>query len=165
MKRENMYCEKCGVKTLDGMNICEQCEFAAEWRKKSGIDKYAQKAIPVPQEIRFFNPGAFLLGWIWALAHRLWALGLMYLFVFVVFPNLLRIALEHDKIDIMAYIAINIALFIAQIAFSIYLGITGNEKAWKARPRDNVQKFLKAQRNWAVVGIAHVALIIVSLLV
>jgi hypothetical protein len=148
-----MYCEKCGVKTIDGMNICEQCAFAAEWRKKSGIDKYVERTYSVPQEIKRFNLGAFMFSWIWAFAHRLWKIGAFYFLMLVVLPTIFEILAGVGYIEIGAFLFIYIVLMIAGLAFSIYLGIVGNEAAWKSRRHDNVQKFLRAQRIWSIVGI------------
>ncbi len=156
-----MYCEKCGVKTIDGAKICEQCAFAAEWRKKSGIDKYALETNPVPQEIKRFNLGAFMFSWIWAFAHRLWKVGAFYFLMLFVLPTIFEILAGTGLLELGAFLFIHIVLLLSGLALSIYLGIVGNEEAWKLRRNDNVQKFLRHQRIWSIVGIASFCVFII----
>ena len=84
---------------------------------------------PMPAELKGFNWGAFLLGWIWGVGHSVW------------------IALVLLAVNFIPIIG---TLF--YFAGAIYLGVKGNELAWKNGHYASVEDFRKRERVWAIVG-------------
>lgn len=76
----------------------------------------------IPEEVKHFNWGAFLLNWIWGIMHKKY-ITLLY------FPACL----------------IPIA---GPLAISIWFGIEGNKWAWESQQWDSVEKFNQTQQNW-----------------
>lgn len=96
------------------------------------------KNTTVPNEIKKWNWGAFLLSWIWAIAHKIW-IGLIALLPFVIMGI---IAPFTEKSDDAA------GLFIITLGMMIILGIKGNEWAWQNNKWTSVEEFLSIQRKW-----------------
>ena len=82
-----------------------------------------QSGAQPPAELQGWNWGAFLLSWIWALAHRAW-LGF----------------------------ALSLLLFLGMVG-PIYLGVMGNQLAWRNRRWESVQQFKDTQRVWFIWGL------------
>ena len=82
----------------------------------------------IPEEIKEWNWGAFLLTWIWGIGNKVWVAlaGLV---------SLLPIPL-------------------AGLAVAIVLGIKGNEWAWQCKKWESVEQFRHRQRIWMYWGIA-----------
>jgi len=80
----------------------------------------------VPEEIKYFNWGAFLLTFFWAIAHRLWVWVIIYLFI----PC-------------------------GQLIISLILGFKGNEYVWKGKTREfaSIEEFNQVQKIWTKWGI------------
>lgn len=95
----------------------------------------------VPEEIKGWNWGAFLLTWIWSIGNKVW-IGLLILVVSLI-P----------------------VLWILSIAGAIWLGIKGNELAWKAKYWDSIEHFKVVQRKWSLVAIWIVVAAIVLLII
>ena len=87
------------------------------------------KSAVVPQEVRGWNWGAFLLTWIWGIGNRVWLAFL----VFLPIP-------------------------LAAFAMSIVLGVKGSEWAWQSRKWDSVERFKRTQRTWMYWGIGILCL-------
>ena len=103
---------------------------------------------PLPNEIRGWNWAAFLLGPIWGVGHRIWwtAIGFLALAPFLnVGPR-------------------QAALFF-WLAFMLYLGLRGNELAWRARRWESVDKFVAAQQRWGLWAFGVVAVLVAGLVV
>ncbi len=77
----------------------------------------------IPEEIRGFNTGAFLMNWIWGIGNNVW-------------------------IALLALIPIPPM----GLVMAIILGIKGNEWAWQSRTWNSVEHFKKTQRTWMWVG-------------
>lgn len=90
----------------------------------------------VPPGIRRWNWGAFLLSWVWGIAHGVW----ISLLVFIPVINLV---------------------------VPFYLGLKGNELAWKTGRWTDVDAYLERQKKWAVAGVivAVISIIITAYLV
>ena len=78
------------------------------------------------ERVKGWNWGAFVFSWIWAFSHNL------------------------GVVAVISLIAsfLNMGLFA-----SIFLGITGNEYAWKARRFNSVEEFKDTQRKWTIAGL------------
>ncbi len=70
-----------------------------------------------------WNWGAFLLGWLWAFAHRVWVPGILGLV-----PGL-------------------------NIVMMPVFGLKGNAWAWRSRCWASADDFERTQRTWARLGI------------
>jgi hypothetical protein len=93
----------------------------------------------VPQEVLTgFNWGACLLNWIWGIGNSVW------------------IALAMFVVGIIPF---------GGIALAIYLGLKGNELAWRNRRFESVEQFHAVQNAWKKWGIIlFVASIVLSAL-
>ncbi len=77
---------------------------------------------PLPAELHRWSWAAFLMNWVWGIAHNVWIALLM----FIPFVNFFMV---------------------------IYLGIKGNELAWKNRKFESVEQFKQVQKMWTYWGI------------
>lgn len=84
----------------------------------------------VPDEIKGWNWGAFILPWFWAPLNLGW-------------------------IGFLAYIP---PIF---YVMSIFVGIKGNEWAWRSKKWRSIEHFKAYQRGWAIAGVLVVALSII----
>jgi len=125
---------------------CPQCgtenQEGATFCKNCGVPLQQAAGGPaapgqVPPEISGFNFGAFALNWIWAFAHRLWGWGIG--------------------------ILVGSCLPIVSLGLAIYLGVKGNELAWKAKHFDSVQQFKDTQKAWTIAGIVVFCISIVMI--
>ncbi len=84
----------------------------------------------LPDELRGWNWGAFLLTWIWAIAHKTW-IGLL--------------SLVGGLIPFVGPVIV--------LVMWIMLGLKGNEWAWKNRKFASVEEFKEVQKKWAIWGL------------
>ena len=109
--------------------------YAWEFENSSGQGKSAV----VPAEIRGWNWGASLLGWIWAAGNKRYniaAYGLaVYMLSFLLGP----------------------LGWAAELAISIMLGMKGNEWAWQSKKWKSVEDFKTTQKKLLYWGIAAAA--------
>ncbi|OGB59768.1 hypothetical protein A2Y26_00960 [candidate division CPR2 bacterium GWD2_39_7] len=93
------------------------------------------EAKAMPEELKKFNWGAFLLTWIWGIGHSVWLAlaGLVLIFIPVIG-------------------------FLGSIAFAVYLGVKGNELAWKTGKYTDVEAYLALEKKWMIAGLVVVAL-------
>jgi hypothetical protein len=82
------------------------------------------KSAAVPQEIKRWSWGAFLLNWIWGIGNSVW----------------------------IALISL-IPIPLIGLIMMFVLGAKGNEWAWQSKKWDSVEHFKKTQRTWAIVGV------------
>jgi serine/threonine protein kinase len=102
----------------------------------SGQSNILDASAPIPDEIKGWNWGAFLMPWLWPLTNHVW-IGLSSWV-----PN-------YGWMGIVA----------------IALGLNGNEWAWKSRKWQSIEQFKAHQRRWTIAGICLWLPIITSLLV
>ena len=113
------------------MQLKESQISTAEVENSSGQGKSAI----VPDEIRGWNWGASLFGWIWAIGN--------------------------NKYDMAAYgLAVAIFSFVlgplgwlAQLVIAIILGVKGNKWAWQSKKWNSIEHFRKTQKTWTRWGI------------
>lgn len=130
--------------------------------KRSTISQQLQASVPlnnsgcglfnasqqVPDEIKGWNWGAFIMPWLWVFTNlsrstTLAWIGLLswgWIMVFLV---------EYTHVGMDAWIT-RLGL---SMAVSIALGIKGNDWAWKSRMWRSIEQFKAHQRGWAIVGI------------
>jgi hypothetical protein len=78
----------------------------------------------LPDELKGWNWGAFLLTWIWGISNEVW----------------------------LALLAL-IPLPMIRLVMAIILGIKGNEWAWQSKKWDSIEHFRRTQRIWLIWGI------------
>lgn len=121
-------CPFCGEEINSSATKCRHC---GEWLNQEYQILTSVKS-ELPKEYRKFNWGVFLLGWIWGIGNRtyitfaIFAVNLLYLVPFVG--------------------------WLAPLAFSIWLGVKGNEFAWKNNNWNNLEQFNRVQYKWAMWG-------------
>ena len=93
----------------------------------SGLGK--DSLVP-PKVLGKFNWGAFFLCWVWGIGNKVW---------------IALISLVLSLIPIIGLIVL--------LPFAIWLGIKGNELAWKSKKWENIEHFHKVQKKWAIVSI------------
>ena len=99
----------------------------------------------LPDSLKGFNWGAFLMGPIWSLFNQVW-IGLI------------------GFISVIPQIPIEIRLLIT-LALALYLGFKGNELAWRSKKWSSTAHFANVQRTWLIVGLAAtVVFLILSLI-
>lgn len=78
------------------------------------------------EQVKGWNWGAFVFSWIWAFSHNL------------------------GSVAVISLIAsfLNMGLFA-----SIFLGIAGNEYAWKSRRFSSVEEFKDTQKKWTTAAL------------
>ena len=81
----------------------------------------------LPYELRGWNWGAFVLSWIWGIANKSYISLLVIPLSFIPFLGL---------------------------GMSVYLGVKGNELAWKNRQFTSLDQFRQIQKTWSYWGIA-----------
>jgi len=89
----------------------------------------------VPNEIRHWNWGAALLGWIWAIGN-----------------NRFDMAVYGLAVYICSFLLGPVGWF-AQLAISIILGAKANEWAWQNKKWRSIEHFKKTQKTWTRWGI------------
>jgi hypothetical protein len=105
----------------------------------------------LPDELKGWNWGAFLLGPVWGLFNRVWfALVLAVIWILPFLPQWTAAPLVFGG-----------------LALIVYLGLKGNELAWRARRWDSVDQFRRVQQSWAtwglLVAIAQGILVIIGI--
>jgi serine/threonine protein kinase len=119
-------------------------------RNHSGEGGLFNRSVPVPDEIKGWNWGAFLAAPIWALSHRVFWSGLLSL------PLLLKSIsfLKLDWQDNCFYVSPwefwgTLTLY---LLMALGLGSNGNEWAWKSKKWESIEAFKASQRVWAIAG-------------
>ena len=110
----NNTCPYCGAEIdLEA----KKCKFCGEWVKKDDDN--------LPEELKHFNWGAFLMNWIWGLMHR--------------------------KYITLWYFAACIIPVLGPIAISIWFGIKGNKWAWESKNWQSIEEFERTQKDYIFI--------------
>lgn len=109
------------------------------------------KNATVPNEIKKWNWGAFLLSWIWAIAHKTW-IGLIALLPFVLMGVIAPFTEKSDEAG---------GLFIITFGMMIVLGIKGNEWAWQNNKWESLEEFLLIQKKWSRIALIIIGVFII----
>jgi serine/threonine protein kinase len=97
---------------------------SAAFVNNSGNSNLLDSSVPVPDEIKGWNWGAFLMPWLWPLTNHVW-------------------------IGLSSWVPS--ASWVMMVA--IALGGKGNEWAWKSRRWQSIEQFKMHQRRWTIAGI------------
>jgi hypothetical protein len=124
---EKIQCEYCKAE-ID--TDAKKCKYCGEWVQQGNED--------LPEELKHFNWGAFLLNWIW---------GIM-----------------HGKYITLLYFVACLIPIVGPLAISIWFGIEGNKWAWNSGTWKSVEEFNKKQRAWVKLWIILLVFSIILLL-
>ena len=113
---ENKQCPFCNAE-ID-VNA-KKCKYCGEW--------VSSKEDDLPQELKHFNWGAFLMNWIWGIMHK--------------------------KYITLLYFPACIIPVIGPIAISIWFGLAGNKWAWESKTWESIEQFNESQQNWVRIWI------------
>ena len=129
------------------------------------ISSQAKTESELPAELDQFNWGAFLLTWIWGIGHRVW-IALTILGIWIGFRVLSTgVLFIPGPFGLLASIIFGFLEFPAEIGFAIWLGLKGNQLAWKTGRYNDVEKYKVAEKKWTIAGIIlWVSLILIFLL-
>ena len=117
-------------------------------------DQTQEVAATVPDGIKRWNWGAFLIPWIWAIGNKVW-IGLLAL---VAAAGLMtENVLSWNDIVLPCEGVLAVLFLLTWLVLAIVLGIKGNAWAWQSRKWRSVESFRRAQRIWAYVGLVVVA--------
>lgn len=94
----------------------------ATFVNNSGQGDLGDPRVPVPDEIKGWNWGAFFLPWFWPMTNNVW-------------------------VGLIGFVMPHLSCFIA-----FALGAKGNEWAWKSRRWRSIEHFKAHQRGWAISG-------------
>jgi hypothetical protein len=118
------FCPKCGKEVSEGITFCPECGQRLKVGVTTGNTSGQGELATVPEEVKGWSWGAFVLTWIWGIFNKVWLAFLM----FIPFP-----------------------LF--GLAWAIVLGIKGNEWAWRNKKWDSIEHFKSTQKKWNTAGI------------
>ncbi|HEY9637418.1 MAG TPA: serine/threonine-protein kinase [Coleofasciculaceae cyanobacterium] len=99
----------------------------------SGHGNLFDSSVLVPDEIKGWNWGAFLLPWLWPLTNHVW----------------IGLSSWVPSYSWMGVVALS-------------LGRMGNEWAWRSRKWRSIEQFKAHQRRWTIAGLCFWALVIIS---
>jgi type II secretory pathway pseudopilin PulG len=122
-----IFCRGCGKPIHDSAPICPHCGAPQHVQAAAVIKPEVVKAVvppkiekPIPEGIKGWSWGGFLLNWIWAMGNNTW-------------------------IGLLALVPV-----IGWLVMPIVLGIKGREWAWQNKQWDSVEHFNRVQRKWTV---------------
>ncbi len=107
-------CPYCNAEISSDAKKCKHC---GEWVNKDEET--------LPDDLKHFNWGAFLLNWIW---------GIM-----------------HGKYITLVYFPACLVPVIGPLAVSIWFGLVGNKWAWNSKNWSSIEDFNQTQRNWVKI--------------
>ena len=168
------YCWKCGVSLESAVRLSPQAATAARPTVPPAAPRPRREAPPpppprptesppdlrgapdrandsgtrnaaLPDELRGWNWGAFLIGPIWGIGNRVWIALLPLLLIFM--PQ-----------------SVVVLTLIVYGAFGLLLGYKGNEWAWRARRWESTEQFKRAQRTWVTWGVVFLILMTILIL-
>ena len=126
MEAEKEECPFCGGIISKNAQRCKHCGELIDDNSRQSKFLYTDK---LPEQYNKFNWGAFCLSWIWGIGNKTYIAFVSLALAFIPFVGGL-----------------------CSLAFSIWLGIKGNQLAWKNKNWKSLEHFNSVQRLWAVIG-------------
>ena len=111
----------------------------------------------LPDGVKGWSWGAFLLNWIWAIGNRTW-IGLLVIAPSIIIGFIYGFSQSAGMGSInQSHIAI-LSVFGNLLTFGlcVLLGIKGREWAWKKKKWDSIEHFNKVQKKWTYWGVVIV---------
>ncbi len=118
------YCPKCGVENQDNGVFCSKCGT----NMNIAPSQTKEHSGAVPEDIKGWNMGAFMQPVVWGIANEVYE-SLWFLTVIIPFIG-----------------------WLAAFAIMIWMGINGNELAYKKKKWDTTDDFKKCQNTWNRAG-------------
>lgn len=87
----------------------------------------------LPEELKSYNWGAFLLNWIWGLGNK-----------------------TYITLTIFATLLVSWIPFVGPLVplgLSIWFGMKGNEWAWQNKQWESIEQFKDVQKKWTIAGV------------
>ena len=103
----------------------------------------------VPEGVKGWCWGGFLMSWIWAIGNRTW-IGLLSAIPYVGLAVAIWLGIT-DRAP--AWIGLLGVTPFVGLGVTIWLGIKGRELAWKNGKWKSVKHFNRVQRAWTILGI------------
>lgn len=88
------------------------------------------EAAVLPEELKGYNWGAFLLNWIWGIGNKTYITLLSFIVAFIPFVG-----------------------GFAALGMAIWFGFKGNEWAWQNKHFESLEHFKSNQKKWTIAGI------------
>jgi len=140
-------CSECKVE-IGGQVYCNQCLEArlqtGSWPGQAGLAVPYPSGMgantPVPQEVKGWSWGGFLLTWIWGIGNNVW---------------ITLIAL----LGLVPYVG-----GVINLTMMIILGVRGNEWAWQHKKWDSIEQFKTTQKKWMLWGVGSAVASIIFLI-
>lgn len=110
----NKICPFCSAEISED---AKKCKFCGEW-----VTEHENNKNNLPEEIRHFNWGAFLLNWIWGIMHK--------------------------KYITLVYFPACLIPVIGPLAVSLWFGFAGNKWVWDSQKGESPDQFNEIQRGW-----------------
>ena len=104
--------------------------------------------------VRGWNWGAFLLPMPWAFGHRLWAWGTALFAAVLASPLIAMFAMFAGWFTMWIHFALMVFCPLFYLGVGIYLGMRGNELAWRVghnRGLDHFRAVERVWRNWGII--------------
>lgn len=122
-----IFCRGCGKPIHESAPICPHCGAPQQVQAAAVIKPTVAKIVvtpkpdkPMPDGIKGWSWGGFLLNWVWAVGNNTW-------------------------IGLLALVPV-----IGWLVMPIVLGIKGREWAWQNKQWDSVEHFNRVQRKWTM---------------
>lgn len=120
------YCPKCGKENSDESVFCSKC--GANMDAGVQLNSNYEQQNSIPPEAKTWNMGAFMMTAVWGIANEV-----------------------YEALWVFAAV-VPIIGWIAALGVMIWMGISGNELAYKKKQYDTVNDFAKAQNTWNRAG-------------
>ena len=140
-----MKCPKC---RLTNHPSAQRCDCGYDF--VSGTLEESYLHTPLPALVTGWSWPGFLGNWVFGLAHghlpSLVGLG----------ASGIGVCLGRSAIDQPLILLMRLGLSTVSLGLSLYLGLHGNEIAWRSRKWPSPEAFLQSQRRWtmALAGVA-----------
>ncbi len=114
--------------------VAEQEQQKSE--ASDGENTSGNRSAQLPQSARGWNTAAFLIGPIWGPANGVW-IGVVGIVFLVIPESILPLAMK----------------FTLYLAYGAFLGIRGNQLAWRARRWNSLEQFKRVQQQWMLLAL------------
>lgn len=137
-----------------------KCRYCGEWvdgRSAAGTLRENTSGLGsssvVPEGVRGWNWGAFLLGWIWAIGNKAWIGVFLGLFAWII--NIVATQSDTEWMGLLI-----------NVVTGVVLGLKGSKWTWQNKRWDSVEHFKRTQKKWCNWGIVvFIVTIIISVII